>query len=238
MQGNRRALRRGESACERTDRLLRMLGDLGDHDLALAGCQENIPHMRFMDSDLTRMAGMAESMADADMMMRAMGRGGSGGFTLMKYLPALLLSAASPAASHQRYFPHDYPPNCPDERASAPLAARRPKLNGSNACRTLLRSAHQMEHRFCFWGLSACIAPPFSNSVAQRRVQLRWPKPAMDAKRRQTGTTQVLRDWIAGTMPRVQSALNPRLAVQVRSHPLQPIYPRTSQDLAEFGLTI
>jgi hypothetical protein len=37
----------------------------------------------------------------------------------------------------------------------------------------------------------------------------------MDAKRRQTGMTQVLQDWIAGTAPRVQSALNPRLAVQV-----------------------
>ena len=52
-------------------------------------------------------------------------------------------------------------------------------------------------------------------------MQLRWPKPAMDAKRRQDGTAQVLRDWIAGTVPRVQSALNPRLAVQVPIH-LQP----------------
>ena len=81
-----------------------MLGDLGEHDLTLAGCQENVPHMQFMDSDLTRLAGMAQSMADADTVMRAMGRGGSGGFVLMKYLPALLLSAASPAASHQRYL--------------------------------------------------------------------------------------------------------------------------------------
>ena len=101
-QGNRRALRRGESAGDRTDRLLALLGDLGEPDLALAGCQENAPHMRFMDSDLTRLAGMAAAMADADAMLRAMGRGG-GSFALMKYLPAMLLAAASPAASHQRY---------------------------------------------------------------------------------------------------------------------------------------
>ena len=78
------------------------MADLGEHDLALAGCQENVPHMRFMDSDLTRLAGMAAAMGDADAMLRAMGRGG-GSFALMKYLPAMLLSAASPAASHQRY---------------------------------------------------------------------------------------------------------------------------------------
>ncbi len=100
-QGNRRALRRGESAVDRTDRLLGLLGNLGEHDLALAGCQENVPHMRFMDSDLSRLAGMAAAMVDADAMLRAMGRGG-GSFALMKYLPALLLAAASPAASHQR----------------------------------------------------------------------------------------------------------------------------------------
>ena len=100
-QGNRRALRRGESAGDRTDRLLALLGDLGEHDLALAGCQENVPHMRFMDSDLTRLAGMAEAMGDADAMLRAMGRGG-GSFALVKYLPAMLLAAASPAASHHR----------------------------------------------------------------------------------------------------------------------------------------
>ena len=103
-QGNRRALRRGESAGERTDRLLALLGDLGEHDLALAGCQENVPHMRFMDSDLTRLAAMAGAMADSDAMLRAMSRGG-GSFAMVKYLPAMLLAAASPAASHHRCAP-------------------------------------------------------------------------------------------------------------------------------------
>ena len=58
--------------------------------------------MRFMDSNLTRLAGMAEAMADADTVLRAMGRGG-GSFALVKYLPAMLLLTACPAASHHRY---------------------------------------------------------------------------------------------------------------------------------------
>ena len=103
-QGNRRALRRGESAGERTDRLLSLLGDLGEHDLTLAGCQENVPQMRFMDSNLTRLAAMTEAMADADAVLRAMGRGG-GSFALARYLPAMLLQAAIPAASHHRCAP-------------------------------------------------------------------------------------------------------------------------------------
>ena len=37
----------------------------------------------------------------------------------------------------------------------------------------------------------------------------------MDAKRQQATSTQVLRDWIAGTAPHVQSGLNTRMAVQV-----------------------
>ena len=57
--------------------------------------------MRFMDSDLSRLAGMAGAMADADRVLRAMGRGG-GSFALAKYLPAMLLAAGGPAASHHR----------------------------------------------------------------------------------------------------------------------------------------
>ena len=54
-----------------------------------------------------------------------------------------------------------------------------------------------------------------SGPALSRRVQLRWPKPAMDAKRQHGNSAQVLRDWIASTAPRVQSGLNSRLAVQV-----------------------
>ena len=52
-------------------------------------------------------------------------------------------------------------------------------------------------------------------SVSGFRVQLLWPKPAMDAKKQQASSVQALRDWIARTAPRVQSSLNTRLAVQV-----------------------
>ncbi len=48
------------------------------------------------------------------------------------------------------------------------------------------------------------------------RVPLRWPKAAMDAKRQQASSTQVLRDWHAGTAPHVHSSLTMRMAVQVR----------------------
>ncbi len=54
------------------------------------------------------------------------------------------------------------------------------------------------------------------------RVPLRWPKAAMDAKRQQASSAQVLRDWIAGTAPHVQSGLTARMAVQVPCTPRCP----------------
>lgn len=45
---------RAESATARTNRLLGLLGDFGEHDLIMAGCHENVLNMRFRDAGMVR----------------------------------------------------------------------------------------------------------------------------------------------------------------------------------------
>jgi hypothetical protein len=99
-QGNKRALRSGESARQRQGRLFGLLMDFGESELMLAGCHENVLGMRFMDTNLTKLAAMSATLAGADVMQRAMGR--TMDFGIMKYLPAAVLSVASQAAGPER----------------------------------------------------------------------------------------------------------------------------------------
>ena len=99
-QGNKQALRRGESRAERTARLFGLLMDFGESELMLAGCHENVPGMRFMDTNLTKLAAISATLGGADILQRAMGR--TMDFGLMKYLPAAVLSVAAQAAGPER----------------------------------------------------------------------------------------------------------------------------------------
>lgn len=45
---------KAESALARTNRLLGLLADFGEHELVLAGCHENVLNMRFRDAGMVR----------------------------------------------------------------------------------------------------------------------------------------------------------------------------------------
>lgn len=48
---------RAESPAARTNRLLGLLADFGEHELVLAGCHENVLSMRFRDAGMVRVRG-------------------------------------------------------------------------------------------------------------------------------------------------------------------------------------
>lgn len=74
--------------------------DFGDSELLLAGVAENLLSCRYLDINMAKTSKMLDTLQQADMLMRACRR--SGEFSLMAYIPPLLVSIHTVAATHER----------------------------------------------------------------------------------------------------------------------------------------
>ncbi|KAK9916711.1 hypothetical protein WJX75_006133 [Coccomyxa subellipsoidea] len=82
------------------ERLYSALGDFGDHQLVLAGLQENFPAARYLDSHMARTAAVADALADGDRLLRAVHRRSD--FAALKFAPAHALAVRAIVAGPQR----------------------------------------------------------------------------------------------------------------------------------------
>jgi hypothetical protein len=87
------------------ERLYSALGDFGDHQLVLAGLQENFPAARYLDSHMARTAAVADALADGDRLLRAVHRRSD--FAALKFAPAHALAVRAIVAGPQRCALHE-----------------------------------------------------------------------------------------------------------------------------------
>ncbi|CAL8467057.1 g6593 [Coccomyxa elongata] len=82
------------------ERLYNALADFGDHQLVLAGLQENFPHARYLDTHMARTAAVADHLADGDRLLRAVHRRSD--FAALKFAPAHILAVRMIVVGPQR----------------------------------------------------------------------------------------------------------------------------------------
>ena len=87
------------------ERLYSALGDFGDHQLVLAGLQENFPAARYLDSHMARTAAVANALAEGDRLLRAVHRRSD--FAALKFAPAHALAVRAIVAGPQRCALHE-----------------------------------------------------------------------------------------------------------------------------------
>jgi hypothetical protein len=96
LQGHTKA-----KASDESERLFRMLGDFGDHELVLSGMHENVLSQHYLDTHMERTCTIFDHLRAADVLMTATQRTMDFGF--MAYLPATMLSVRAVIAGPERY---------------------------------------------------------------------------------------------------------------------------------------